>query len=353
MHFLRLGRLGLRWGSAFLVGDWRLKLTALLLATFIWAWITQRGQGEQSEHKFTAPVVLRNIPAELLLKPGHPDAVGVQLRTRARAGVRWHPSRFQVAIDLAGQGAGTIVYDLSVADLRYDNQAELPRHLSVLGFDPPQLELELEALARKVVPVRVRYSGQPAEGFALAAVQVEPSEAQVEGPASVLAGLASVSTSALELGALRERSEAELPLELPYQVRLAPGATERYRVVVQIDPNPSRVLIRDIPVRFEGAVYAYRASVDRVNAHLEGPRRVIEGLEGVEAVIDLGAYAPGNHPRLTPRIVLPEAVRVLEQWPIVDLFVLKRRITQGDAPRGPLELLESPSTEPPVATPPR
>ena len=90
--------------------------------------------------------------------------------------------------------------------------------------------------------------------------------------------------------------------------------------------NASQLLLRDIPVVFENPHHPFKASTKTVNVFLEGPERVIRNLkrENIFAVMDMSKFPPGDYRSQSPKIIVPETVRVLEQWPIIDLFVIKR-----------------------------
>ncbi len=100
-----------------------------------------------------------------------------------------------------------------------------------------------------------------------------------------------------------------------------------FHAVIKVSQNVSRLVVREIPVEVKNARNSYRLSTRRVNAFLEGPEDILSTLnqKNVSAVLDLSKYPPGDYRGQTPRVVLPDTVKVLEQWPIVDLFVLKKK----------------------------
>jgi hypothetical protein len=42
--------------------------------------------------------------------------------------------------------------------------------------------------------------------------------------------------------------------------------------------------------------------------------------------IDLSTYEPGNYPKVTPKVVTPEGITVLQQWPIVSVWVKNEKL---------------------------
>jgi len=86
------------------------------------------------------------------------------------------------------------------------------------------------------------------------------------------------------------------------------------------------VLLRDIPVIVENAKNVYKISTNSVNVYLEGPEEAMQKLtkQNVFAVMDLKKYPPGDYRGQAPKVVVPDNVKVIEQWPIIDLFVINR-----------------------------
>ena len=151
---------------------------------------------------------------------------------------------------------------------------------------------------------------------------------EVRGPRSHVEGARFVSTRPLDVEGLKSNVEMLVTLDLPPTFRLATPNDSFFRAHITVSDNPTRVLFHDIPIMFENARYAYRTSTKKITVHLEGPRDLILGLkrDSIFAVMDMANYAPGDYRNLSPRVVAPDTVRVLEQWPILDLFVLKRKI---------------------------
>jgi len=41
--------------------------------------------------------------------------------------------------------------------------------------------------------------------------------------------------------------------------------------------------------------------------------------------IDLSTFEPGEYPKVTPKVVKPDGITVLQQWPIVSVWVKNER----------------------------
>jgi YbbR domain-containing protein len=302
-----------------------LKLVAIVLAIVMWTFVASQRRGETTELKFSSPLVFRNIPPNVEVAQAPVQAVSVLVRAPRRQSASLNPNQFQVFIDLANQFPGEIEYDLSARNVSYLNVAP-PEDMTVLQISPSRIPLRLEETLQKELAVRPRFSGSPAPGFTIVQTRIVPQMAEVIGPRSVVEQVHALYTRPLDVQDLHSNVELLVNLDLPQGVRVAGKQEPFFRAVIQVTGNPTRVLLREIPVIFENVEHTYKVSTTALNVHLEGSRDALAGLsrKNVFAVIDLAKYPPGDYRGVVPRVVLPENVRVLEQWPIVDLYVFKR-----------------------------
>lgn len=310
-----------------------LKITALFLAVTMWGFVASQQRGESTEIRFTVPLVLKNIPKELEVTSPVENSVGVLVRVRRDLARSVNPNQFQVGIDLRNQLPGAFEYSLSEINISYDNKS-LPEGVSVLQISPATVPLMLEPTYGKKVTIRPRFSGDLAKGFTIDSIKIAPPLVEVRGPFSHIEGLFSVPTRPLDVQDLKSDVEMRVELELPPTVRLNSPDDAFFVAKITVSNNPARVLFRDIPITFKNPRFSYKSSISILNVHLEGPKDVMEDLRKKEvfAVVDLARYPPGDYRRLAPKIVVPDTVKVLEQWPFLDLFVLKQKIEKTGRP---------------------
>lgn len=307
-----------------------LKLMSLFLAITIWAFVAPQRRGETTEFKFQSPLVLKNIPPSMEITSDLVQSVSVLVRVPRNLAKTVNPNLFQVAIDLRNQLPGAFEYTLSQKNLTYNN-APFPKGLETLQISPSLIPLRLEEVVEKEVPIKSRTAGRVEDGYVIDAIRVHPSRVTVRGPRSRLEELEYLATRPIDVQGLHTSVEMLADLEPPpAHVRVVEPEDPMYRADIDVGFAPMRVLLRDIPVIFENAEHAYRTSTRTLNVHLEGPEKAVSNLTNktVFAVVDLSQYPPGDYRGLTPKIVLPDNVTVLEQWPIVDLFVLERKISE-------------------------
>lgn len=302
-----------------------LKVLSLLLAALMWAFIASQERSGATEFRFITPLVFKNIPSSLEVLSSPVQSVSVLVSVRRSLSGSLNPNNFQVAIDLSNQLPGAFEYTLSERNVTYDSE-RLPPSMSVLRISPSVVPVELEETIRREVPIKPRFSGDLSEGHTIQAIELVPPRVEVIGARSTVESLDAIYTRPLDVQDLDTDVEMLVELELPDSVRRAPGQEDFFRAHIMVSDNPMRLLLRDIPVHFRNAEHIYRTSTETVNVFLEGPRPAVEDLsrEDVSAFIDMSRYPPGDYRKLTPQVEVPDSVRVLEQWPVIDLFVINR-----------------------------
>ena len=169
-----------------LIHNWPLKLAAIGLATLLYGGLVL----SQSSDTLTGvvPVTPREQPADtFLLTTLRPVT---EIRYFTPSNVRPISSDFEAWVDLSevtpGSGRRSVPIQLRSIDPR----------VRVLGFEPQTVTVELDRVAQKSVPVQVERGDVPVN-MSVGAVTVNPVEARVIGPASVLARVVAARASVI------------------------------------------------------------------------------------------------------------------------------------------------------------
>jgi YbbR domain-containing protein len=313
-----------RWRTL-LTRNFSLKLFALVLAVLMWGFVASQKRGETTEIKFSSLLVFKNIPSSLEVASSPVQSVSVLVRARRARANAVNPNQFQVVIDLSNQLPGSFEYALSDRNLSYNNISP-PEGMTVLQLSPAQIPITLEETIQKVVGIEPRLAGDIMPGFKVESVQMIPDRVTVQGPRSALEKIQAVQTRPMDVQDLRSDVEMLAYLDLPGTVRLAANQKSFFRAKIDVSGHTARILVRDIPVKFENETFEFKASRTTVNAYLEGPKEIMGGLNPrtLTAVLDLSTYGPGDYRGLSPKIAAPATVRVARQWPAIDVYVSKK-----------------------------
>jgi YbbR domain-containing protein len=140
-------------------------------------------------------LITNNIPASVQLTLSAPHSVWTDLQSRTQP--------IHAVIDLSGLGVGTHTVPIQI------QVAVKP--VRVLPFSPSQVEIKLEELVSQEFPIQVNTTGTPALGFKVESPVLEPSNATVSGPQTLMQSIHSVQV-ALSLQGVRENIVSTLNL---------------------------------------------------------------------------------------------------------------------------------------------
>ncbi|MDH4120116.1 MAG: CdaR family protein [Deltaproteobacteria bacterium] len=282
-------------------------------------------RGESTEFKFFTPLVLKNIPPSMAITSDPPQSVNVHLRVPRYILADINSSQFQVVMDLSNQLPGRFNYTLDVRNVTYRNE-KVPDGVEILQVSPVQIPLTLEEMVSRRVPLRAKYSGTLAKGYEIERIRMIPSTLELMGPRTRMERVKEVFIKPLDLQDLNASVEMLAVPDLPPLFRLA-NPNEQFMAEVAVVYMPQRVNLQNIPVLFENAAYSWRANPTHINAKMIGPAAVVRLMneKNVVAVVDLKGLEPGEYKGLEPQLELPPYVRILRQWPKVDVVILKSK----------------------------
>ncbi len=162
---------------------------------------------------------------------------------------------------------------------------------------------------RKEVAVRVNLTGQPAAGYRLSTVRVNPSTVVLLGATDVLSQVPGfVETEEVSLTDATGEIQRRLQLIVPDNVTVLEGTS--VDVTATITPIEGGTTVRQQPViQGLGAGLVATVSLDTVDVILSGPLPLLESLgsDDVFVILDLTGLLAGNH-IVTPRVVVPTGI---------------------------------------------
>jgi YbbR domain-containing protein len=149
-----------------------LKVMATGLGTLLWLTV---GSDQMVERSVRVPLVFRAVPESLEIAPGAPDSVEVHLRGR-RSQLTGDPGDVSLTLNLEEAEPGSRLFHLRL------DQVTTPFGVQVTQVFPASVMLTLEEIGERRVPIRPTVDGDPAEGFVIQEVTVEPKDVLVVGP---------------------------------------------------------------------------------------------------------------------------------------------------------------------------
>ena len=289
------------------------KVLAVVLAVFVW--FLARKSGEPIQMSFYAPIVFKNVSPEFQVI-SDPPQVNIVVHTNSRDS--FNPQEIQAVLDLDKAQEGTLSYVLT------ENHILSPVKVEITRIHPSQITVRIEELIEKSFSIKSRYHGTPKKGYLLGDIKIVPDTLTMRGPRSVLEKMDHISAHEIELEGLNESATMRVELDLPGgNVQIIHQNVDFYTAEVTIISLPIKKRFDNVAVYLRNVNYVSVINPKTFNIFVEGPEYLIRELDRNEIFgeIDLSTYEPGNYPKVTPKVVTPEGITVLQQWPIVSVWV--------------------------------
>jgi len=184
--------------------NWALKLMSLVFALMLWFFI----MGERRlEVNYRVPLELQNLPRELMVANEIPSMVDVRISGPRTLLMKVSPNDISITVDLTGLSPGLTSFR------RLEERLNLPSGLRVTRLSPSFIDLRLERVQQKTVPIIIALSGEPMSGFVVANVRANPDHVAIEGAEGELKNVTEVSTDDVDLTGVNSSFSLIVPLQ--------------------------------------------------------------------------------------------------------------------------------------------
>jgi len=180
-----------------------LKLISLAFAIVLWFFVMGERRHEVSH---IVPITYKGVPEGLIIGNQVPGSVEVAISGPRALLSHLAAGDMEIVVDLAGAEAGVTSFK------RLEETLRIPTGLTVTRISPAYVDIRLERVRDKQVPVRVVLSGEPAAGFRVRRIRVVPARVTVSGAESQLRAVSEVVTEGLDLAGVRESFTQTVPL---------------------------------------------------------------------------------------------------------------------------------------------
>jgi YbbR domain-containing protein len=290
-----------------------LKVLSLGIAVLLWMVIA----GDQTvERGLRVPLELQQFPPGLELQAEPPALVDVRVRGSSDTLSRVGPGDIVAVLDLKGARAGQRFFQLT------PEQVRAPFGVEVVQVAPPTVVFVFEPTAVKRLPIRPSVEGDPAPGYVVGAMTVDPPTVEITGPESAVKQATEAVTETVALNSAVSDVTENVTIGL-LDPALRVKGVRTAAVKVQVRLGPRERIVRARPVRLHGldANLTAHASPTDVDVVVRGSREGLARLnaEDVVAFVDLKGLGAGDY-SLTVHVdaladanvarVAPETIRV-------------------------------------------
>ncbi len=166
-------------------GNLSLALLAVALGLSLWLFVTDKENPKQQQtFNGAIPVKFVNVPTDLAVANTSESTVQVRVEASKNDLKGLVADDFSATVDLGSAEKGQSTVAIVVSATRGG--------INVVGVVPSRVDVSLEPVRTKAVPVKVSLIGSPQQGFAAVQQRSDPEQASVTGPESLVALVDSV-----------------------------------------------------------------------------------------------------------------------------------------------------------------
>ena len=286
-----------------------LKLVSLGLSFLLWNLL---GVKDEVIRVVTVPVQFVNLAPDLALSTDYQREVEVTIRSRRGIAIEELAGGMSAEIDLQNMVAGKV--QISLNERNINNR---PLSVGVLSIAPNPLQLELEQIHHKMVEIRPRVEGDPAEGYELLEVRSSPQQVRVSGLEAVLAKVSAVSTELVDISGRSSGFDSDVDLD-PQNPQLRIDGGSPVVLQILIEERRRELALARVPVELESP----RDGTSLLTRSLNLVVSVPISFEGEVTNRDFRARigVEDLEPRRRTYEILPEIVAVSELEDLKDLY---------------------------------
>ncbi len=255
----------------------------------IWAWVqteqivSQRTRANVNWTWSEDKTSVDSLPKTLVVTVKGPQGLVRTVKKR----------KLKYAVDLTDAEIGPLNIDFSSRTLK-----GIPEGVQVVQISPPGVDLEVDHRMDRVVKIKPVVIGEPASGFKLDGVEIEPVSALITGPRSLIRNIVDIPTDVVDL--------TDLTVTKTFEISLAPknptvsGSTEtQLKLTARVSPIIVDKTFNEVPVmaRSDG----WRTIPSTAVVTLQGPALTMKKLTADR--LSVQAHLPNPVPIDKPLIV--------------------------------------------------
>jgi hypothetical protein len=248
-----------------------IKLLSVGLAASVWLYV----QGAEIEESRISAQLVWSLPNRLVPVTPPPTSVTLVVKGTRAAARQARTGNVRMVVDVSERTRGRHEVDLSMFPVE-----GLPKTVERSGVAPGLVDLVLDELVTRKLKVRPAMVGEPATGFAVAAIELEPARVEVAGPRVTMDNLSELVTRPIDVNGLAVTTMRPVSLDLPAGVSEVQDAPVAARI--EVSSRIERREVADVPVYVRGPS-AYLPSPARVTVSFEGPAAALTGLDAAQA----------------------------------------------------------------------
>jgi len=299
-----------------------IRVISVIIAIGLWVFVNAGERG--AVDAFSVPISYRALPPGLVIINHPTEFTKIEVAGPRTLLSLLDTERLTLRLELAGIQPGQTDIKLT------PGMFNVPRGTSVTRIVPDQINVDIDRIVVREIPVHLNLQGQPAAGYEVTSIQLRPSIVGVSGPARTVMPMHQVDTEPLELRG--ENSDIESRLALMPPAPLVKFSSSRVEAMLDIGERIANREFRGVAVEVRDIDYKYRLQPQKATITVRGPASKLETLDPSGLVyVDAGGGTPGAKD-FPVQVELPDGMHLVKQNPDkVKLRIYpERRTTIGD-----------------------
>lgn len=222
-----------------IVENWPLKVISLVVAILLWFYVLGT-EDPQTTQAVSVSVVPVNVPADLKPIDITPGNVELRLRGRESALEQLQTGRIRMEASLRNGRVGRNQVPMRVAGV--------PLALTVVPGYPATATVQLDQIIERTRPVHDITRGEPASGFVVDSVAVQPREVTIRGATSRVREVARV-VVVVDVSGFNRREQFEAEVEARDNRNVVVSGIEFDPSSVTVTVSVSEADVKMVPVR--------------------------------------------------------------------------------------------------------
>ena len=290
--------------------NWQLRIVAILLAFFIWYLVS--GQ-EQVETWIELPVEMVNLPENLVIRQGMVNRIEVRVRGPKGIvrGINTKGMAYTMDLGDLEEGAHTLLFD--------PKNISVSQPLKVMEINPPRVELDVDALIKKEVPVQINWQADLQEYFELKSTEIKPDKVLLQGPETLLDSIDKVQSQLIEIKKPVPREwKNKVSLDVSSEINVEPA-----HVQVKLNFGPETKVMwvkRPIEIKSSKNLESIKIDPEEVRLKLKLPIPLLgqeEWREKIQVELPIPERLKGRGHQLRFQVDLPLDTELIESNPEV------------------------------------
>ncbi|MFP4346869.1 MAG: diadenylate cyclase [Desulfococcaceae bacterium] len=218
----------------------RTGLAALLSLFFVFTVWYQLTRGSDTLVSLEVPLEFYNRAPDMEIIDTSVHTVQLYLSGSGQLIQSLKPEQLTVRLDLAQLDAGENILPVDLENIT------TPPGILLRRVEPSSVQLFLDKIAEKEVPVQVTWAGELDPNLIITDAEVDPPKVRVRGGHRLIDRITTLYTEPVDLNGITSSDTITVPLQLePAGIKLAPGSKEKVRVTYEVrtrTPGPAPAL---------------------------------------------------------------------------------------------------------------